>query len=194
MNANYVLWQFKSVDEACVLKDITGIDQQYRLNDGTPLAREFPANVSFHMDPDYPTDLLLVDNLLNADMLIVASTRLKEFLEARHLEKIEYLPVHIIDHKGRDTGGDYFIVHPVEPVACVDENASVFERDFLMPDAYSSFEQLVLDESRIPPGREIFRLQGFWDLTLVRRDLAEALEKEGFSGLGWLELSEYPQI
>lgn len=194
MKSNYVIWQFKSVDGACVLKDISGMDQQYRLNDGTPLAREFPANVSFHMDPDYPTDLLLVDNLLNADMLIVASARLKEFLEARDLEKIEYLPVHIIDHKGREASNGYFIVHPLEPVTCVDENASVFERDLLMPDAYSSFERLVIDESRIPPGRQIFRLNGFWDLTLVRRDLAEALDQEGFSGLGWLELSDYPEI
>jgi hypothetical protein len=36
-------------------------------------------------------------------------------------------------------------------------------------------------------------LKGFKDIALVRRDLAEALDQQHFTGLGWLRLEDYPE-
>jgi hypothetical protein len=158
MPSNFVIWKYKSVDGACVLQDLRGLDQTFRLNNGTPLAQEFPGDVSLHMNPDFPDDLLLVDNLLNSDMIIVASARLKACIEASKVEKVEYLPVSIIDHKGRVVSSEYFIVHPVEPVECIDENLSEYRVKRSDPDSIRSFKTLVLDEARIPANRALFRL------------------------------------
>ena len=39
----------------------------------------------------------------------------------------------------------------------------------------------------------MFRLKRFWDITLVRRDLANAITAAGFTGVEWLEVSNYQE-
>ncbi|HEY5810314.1 MAG TPA: DUF1629 domain-containing protein [Povalibacter sp.] len=193
MNSNFVIWKYKSVADACVLKDFKGLEQTYRLNNGTPLAAEFPPGVSFHMDEDFPDDLLIVDNVLNADMVIVASKRLCEAVQSHVTTGVEYLPVNIVDHKGRVASKEHCIIHPVQPVDAIDKDQSVFETNIIDPDDIESFEKLVVDESRVPDDRKLFRLQGFWGLTLVHPDVARALDQHGFAGLGWQRLEDYPE-
>lgn len=194
MASNFLIWKYKSVADACALKDLRGLEKSYRLNNGTPLAADFPGDVAFHMDPDFPNDILIVDNILNADMVIVASKRLQECIQAHLPPAVEFLPVEIIDHKGRAASRDHAIVHPIHPVDAIDKQRSVFETNLIDPDDIESFEQLVLDEAAIPDDRTLFRLKRFWGLTLVRRDLADALSKEGFSGLSWLRIEDYPEV
>lgn len=193
MQSNYVIWTYRSVDGACALKDLRGLDKTYRLNNGTPLAAQFPVDVELHMHPDFPNDILLPDNVLNADMLIVASPRLQECVRSQSPPEVEYLPVRVIDHKGRVASRDHAIIHPVHPVDCIDVQQSVFETNLIDPDDIESFEKLVIDETRIPGERTLFRMKGFWGITLVRRDLAAAISAIVPTGLEWLDLDEYPR-
>ena len=193
MLSNYVIWTYKSVDGACALKDLRGLEKSYRLNNGTPLAAHFPPDVELHMHPDYPNDILVPDNVLNADLVIVASPRLQECVRSHSPPEVEYLPVRVIDHKGRLASAEYAIIHPLHPVDCIDRQRSVFRISPIKPDSIKSFEKLVLDESRIPRERMLFRMQGFWGITLVRRDLATAISSMGFTGLEWLGIDEYPR-
>jgi hypothetical protein len=192
MTAKYLIWTYERVPSACVLDELAGLDKTSRLNHGVPLLAQFPENVSFHMHGDFPKNLLLVDNLLNSDQVIVASSRVKEFLEARAVPQVEYLPVRIIDHKRKVASKDYFIVHAVDPVDCIDTKKSAFKMSRINPQRFDRFERLVIDESRVPADRQLFRLKNFGDVTLARRDLADALKQAGFTGIGWVELSEYP--
>ena len=193
MKDNFLIWKYKSVDGACVLKDLRGLEKTFRLNNGTPLAAGFPGDVAFHMHPDFPTDLLLVDNLLNSDMVIVASKRLQDCVRAQSPSEVEYLPVKIIDHKGRIASKDYAIIHPVRPVDCIDKQHSVFETNPIDPDDIETLEKLVIDEAKIPADRRLFRMQGFWGMTLVRNALAAAIAAGGFSGVEFLSIDDYPE-
>lgn len=193
MASNYVIWKYKSVDGACLLQDLRGLDQTFRLNDGTSLIDDFPSNVTLHMNPDFQNDLLLVDNLQNSDMIVVASARLKSFIEANNLVKVEYLPISIVDHKGRTASSEYFVVHPLEPIECIDENLSEYRVKRSDPDIINRIAALTLDENLIPENRSLFRLKRFWVITLVRRDLADAITAAGFTGVEFLELSNYPE-
>jgi hypothetical protein len=194
MKGSYLIWRYESVDGACVLGALRGLEKTFRLNDGTPLAAQFPGDVAFHMHPDYPNDLLLVDNLLNRDMVIVASRRLQECVREHAPADVEYLPVSIVDHKGRIASKDYSIIHPVNPIDCIDMGNSVFEADLIDANDIESFDKLVLDETKIPPARSLFRLRGFWEITLVRQDLAKAIDAMGLSGLSWLDVEDYPPV
>jgi hypothetical protein len=82
----------------------------------------------------------------------------------------------------------------VHPVDAIDKDQSVFETNILDDDDIESFEKLIVDESRIPADRKLFRLLGFWGLTLVHRDVAKALDQQGFKGLGWQRLEDYPEV
>ncbi|OAI16084.1 hypothetical protein A1359_08690 [Methylomonas lenta] len=193
MSNSFVIWQYKSVAGACVLKQLEGIEDQFRLRNGTSLQSEFPTNVLYRMHPDFPNDLLLVDNLLNSKMIIVASEKLKNEIESFHMPKVEYLKIGILDHKNRIASDSYHIIHPIDPVDCIDRSQSIFEEDLIDPESIDSFKRLVIDETQVPSDRQIFRLKGFWDITLVRRKLAETLTDKGFSGLDWLEIPDYPK-
>jgi hypothetical protein len=194
MKGSYVIWQYESVDGACALGELRGLEKTFRLNNGTPLAAQWPAEVAFHMHPDYPNDILLVDNVLNGDMVIVASKRLQECVRGHAPPDVEYLPVSIVDHKGRVASADYAIIHPVNPVDCVDKGNSVFDVSLINPKKIDTFKKLVLDETKIPPARSFFRLLGFWRITLVRQDLAKAIDAMGLSGLSWLDIEDYPPV
>jgi hypothetical protein len=193
MSDNYVIWKYQSEPFAAVLETLTGLEKVFRLKDGVPLQATFPADVRYHMHADFPNDLVLVDNMQNLHRLAVTSARLKEAIERRGAANIEFLPITIIDHKGRPASKDYFIVHSVGLVDCIDREKSVYKNDVIIPGNMSSVKRLVIDETRIPPDREIFRLEGFREVLVVRRDVADALDDEKFTGLTWQRIQDYPR-
>ncbi len=192
MSDNYVIWKYKHVRSAAILSDAKGLDRVFRLKEGVPLLHELSGSVTFDMDPDFPTDLRLLDNMRNIDKLAVTSKRLKEAIEAKQVTDVEYLPVSIIDHKGRTASSDCFVVHQLNSVDAIDRERSVFEMSDIVPEDIDVIQKLVLDPERIPRHRHMFRLKNFGELILVRRDLADALSQGGFTGLTWQEIETYP--
>ena len=192
MKANFVIWRYQREKGACALETLNGVERSYRLNEGK--AEGFPSGAAFHMNPDFPDDMLLLVNVRNSDMVIEDWKRLQERLRSEALACVEFLPVEIIDHKGRVASRDHAIVHPIDPVDAIDKDQSIFETSFIDENDIDSFKRLVLKESAIPDDRHLFRLKGFWNITLVRRSLAEALTEEKFSGLSWLEIDAYPEV
>lgn len=194
MSSGHLMWRYRIADGAVVLKDFVGVADKYPLHDGEPMAAAFPADAAFHMHPDFPDNLLLQDSLSNSDMCLVVSQRLKNAVQALAPPQVEYLPVAIIDHKGRKLREPYFILHPLDPIDCIDRDASGAEFDpILDPDAIESVQRMVLDEGSIPPERTLFRLKHYWGAVVLSRGLAAALEAGGFTGVRWLELDQYPE-
>lgn len=191
--SNYVIWTPKNIENACVLSELRGVEKTFLLNKGVSLESTFPASASYTMNPDFPTDTMLTDNLINTDMLIVGSLRLKKFLCSRKVTLVEYLPVSIFDHKGKIASGEYFIIHPVDPVECIDIDQSIVEWGLINPDTIDSIERLVINEAKIDSDRQLFRPKLFTDIILVKRGLAGAIDQEGFSGIQWVEVADYPE-
>ena len=178
---------------ACVLNDFTGVDKKFMLFEGASLAKSFSRDAAFHMDPDFPKNLLLTDNLVNVDSCMVVSARLADALRAHKIAKLEYLPVKIIDHKGKVASKDYFILNPLDLVDCINRKKSKFRSSLIFPENIEKFEKFVIDESRIPEDRPIFRLKGFSYMALASKSLVDALTKGQFTGLEWLPVSKYPE-
>src|SRR5215813_4176184 len=149
MKLNYVIWDAKNVPNAVVLDGLENVEDEWELNEGVPRAANFTEDGTFRMNPDRSYDTLLTDNLQNIDMLIVASRRLKEFLEQWDLEKVEYLPITILDHKGKPTRDSYFIIHPIEPVSLLNPAKCGATWDRLNEGFIKYVERLVIDEKLI---------------------------------------------
>jgi hypothetical protein len=192
-SGDFVIWRNRPEPDVCVLAELRGIDDPYRLNDGTPLACSFPSGVTFTMDPDHADDDKLGDSLLNTDMVLVVSDRLDRFLREHAGPFVEHLPVGIVDHRGRQLGDPYFVAHPIEPVDCFDRAQSIFEPSLINSEDIDQVEKLVVDQSRIPSGRVLFRMTGLWDVTLVHRDLADAIERAAYTGVEFIEIDEFPE-
>ncbi len=191
---DYVIWAYDRVPKACVIKEFRGVKNIWELNKGIPRADNFPLNASFRMDPERPDDNLLIDNLRNIELLIVGSLKLKNFLESRRLKKIEYLPVTILDQKGKVASHDYFIINPIEPVECLDLKKSGAGFSRIDKTQVARVQQLVIDKSRLDMNREMFRPKDFHKITLVRRDLAKAIDKAKFTGITWVEIQDYNSL
>lgn len=191
MSKKLVIWDSAAVPNACVLGRASEIEDPWEILEGVPRAASFPADFSYAMDPDFPHDTLLVDNLINTDMATIVSLRLKQFLEQRGLKKVEYLPVTILDHRGRPASRDYFMVHPIDPVECLDLDKSGVRYSKIDPETIQEVKQLVIDESRLDPERGFFRPKGFYQVTFATRALAEAVDKQGFIGTRWVELANH---
>lgn len=186
-----LIWDSKVVPDACVLDTLVGVEDMWELLDGIPRASTFPTDANYTMHPDFPYNTLLTDNLINRDLLIVVSARLKAFLEARVLEKVEYLPVTIMNHKNRPASRDYFIVHPVYPLDCLQLEHCEPKWSEIDTEAIERLKRLVIDESKLDPKRALFRPKSFYRVTLVRHELADAIDGAGFTGISWKDPARY---
>lgn len=191
MNSNYQIWDWEDVRNACELDQLVGVDNAYLLSTGVSMLQDWPADAGFHMNPDFPHDTLLVDNVRNIEDEIVVSERLKVFLEANALANIEYLPVSVFDHKGKLVVGRYFLVHPLDPVDCLDLDACEIKWSKIDPDEVMRMKRLVIKTPDLDPRRLLFRIQRLAGTILVHRDLANAISSEKITGVKWKELENY---
>jgi hypothetical protein len=143
------------------------------------------------MSDDHPRSIGLLDNVMNLADLIVVHARLKGFLEAKALKNLEYLPVSILNHKGRTASRDYFIVHPLVPQDCLDVQKSGVRFNAIIRTDISSVRQLVLDPSRIDPDVRLFRLAHFTLPVLVDKEIADEISMAGFTGVTFVDTSRY---
>lgn len=193
MSSEFVIWRYSSVRNAAMLTDLRGFDEINLFDTGEPLLAGFPADAAFHMDPDFPNDLLLPDNVGNSLQVALVSKRLAEVLQQEGTTGIELLPVRIIDHKGRVASDSHVIVHPVGLVDCIDMTQSVYKPSRFVEGNIDKVKKLVIDSARVPAQRTLFKMRGFGEPLIVRRSLADALDRAGFSGLSWLEVDQFPR-
>ncbi len=193
IKSDFVIWGSEAVKNACVLYSLDGVEDTFELSDGVSRAANFGDNATYTMDPNFPNDTILVDNLFNTDFRIVGSLRLKEFLESRHLPNVEYLRVTILNHKSKTASKDYYIVHPIEPAECLDAEKSGVRWSRIDKTRIDKVARLVIDEEKIDPDRVLFRPKSFHRVILTRRNLAESITAAGFTGIKWIELKDYPR-
>ena len=136
MPSDYLVWAagMEKGQNYCVLDDMDNVDDDFELKEGIPRAKGFPDNAVMSMDPEYPKDMALADNVFNLCRLVVVSKRLKEFIESRNPKNLEYLRVGILNHKKRLASKEYFIVHPIHPQDCLDAKKSGAEWSDIIKD------------------------------------------------------------
>lgn len=191
--SSYVIWTTKRVDHACVLEPLDGVEDIFEFARGVPRTASFPSDACFSMNLDYPRDMVVTDNLNNVNRMIIASTKLKELLHARGLVKVEYLPVAIRNHKKKLLPEPYYIVHPIEPVDCLEIDKCGARWGNVAADKIKFVKQLIIDEARVDPARELLRLKFFYEVIVARRDLAQAIDAAGCTGVRWVELKDFPE-
>jgi formylmethanofuran dehydrogenase subunit B len=193
MSSEFMIWRYASVPGAAVFTNLRGFEDIFRFDTGQPLKAEFPADAAFHMNPDFPNDLLLPDNVANSLQVLLVSARLQEALQAAALVEVEYLPLSVIDHKGRVASASHVVVHPLGLVDAIDMEQSVYKSHRIVKGKIDKVTKLVIDSQRVPPDRQVFKLKGFGTPVIVRRRFAELLGAGDFSGLDWLDAAEFPR-
>jgi hypothetical protein len=86
-------------------------------------------------------------------------------------KNIEFLPVMLLDHHSKPLAS-YFILHPVPALG------------------RGSFDRATAEGS-MDPALPVIKVRSFDGHSLVRRDLAQAMTAEGFTGIRWVEVEDY---
>jgi hypothetical protein len=187
--SNYLLGKAVAGPSFCVLKTIENMPDATLLRKGVRL-EPWPSNVQFHMDPALPKAIQLPDWVKNMPSALVASKTLKAIVQGSEPADMEYLPLTLIDHKGRVASADYFMLNPFTLQDAIDQQKSAIEWNPIDPTLIADCTSLVLDESRIDPRATVFRLKHYPSKVIFRRDLANAIKKAGCTGIKFVEIED----
>lgn len=186
LSMRYVIWKAVIEDGYCVCNSLEGFEDSRKLKRGHSVAHSFPDDACFRMDPDFPKDIMLSDNIRNGGGFLLVSNRLKEALEEdNEVNNVEWLPVKIINHKGRVASEEYVVANPLDLCDAIDRDRSEITWNSIMPDLIASCEKLVLDEEKIPADFKLFRLKHFSRRVVLRADFADKIKSRGFSQIAF---------
>jgi hypothetical protein len=191
MSQNYVVWRDRPDGKRCHLGPLKNVKKDAYLNEGVPLLAEWPENACYEMDPDYKTRIQLTDSLIVRYYSVVVSERLKAFLLENGVEGNEFLPVAVINHKGRTVKEKYFLVNNVDQQDAFDQTKSVFEKNTIDTTQIDTVKKMVLDYGKIKPTAQFFRLKYYNVMILVRDDLAAKLTASGMTGFSFMTLDKF---
>ena len=187
---DYVVWQFEDVPHSFVLDRLERVEKVFELIEGIPRAASFPKDAKFSVDPDFPNDIGLIDVFDNTYHLTVISEKLKDFIVGLSPAAVEFLPITLLNHKSRPAG-KYFILHPIDPVDALDIDKSEVTWDLADDTVVDGIKRIALKKSALDYDRLLFKLKYFYDHILIRRDLAERIRKEGFTGFRYVECADF---
>lgn len=161
---------------------------------GQSVAGQIAKDLSYRMSDRFPDDIELSDNFRIAGQIVV-SGKLKQYLEGvLKDERIEYLPVSIINHKDRVASTDYFILNSLDLVDCIDLKASKVKWSPLDKTCVTSCKGLVFLPEALPARLRVFRPKHWGVNILIDEALAKDLVAQGFTGLHFFPAVGYNGI
>jgi hypothetical protein len=188
---DYLVWQAQWQDDWCRLGLLQNVEGPAQLRYGLSRAAGFPDSASFRMDADFPNDTLLTDCLKNSSGELVVSESVVAYLRKAKVDHVEFLPVTVLDHRGRPVDERYTIVHPISPVECLNLEASQPQWNRIIPGQIRRVEKFVIDPARVDPQRILFRCAAYTEPKIVHRSLADGMKEAGFVGCEFVDLEAF---
>jgi hypothetical protein len=185
-----LIWLSDEPTGHCTL-DSTWIPNTTELERGISVAANFPKDIVYQMSKRFPKDFILSDNFNVAGQIIVSKPLKEHLMKLLTKHKIEWLPVSIANHKNKVVSNDYFILHSLNVVDCIDIDKSIVEWNPLDKTILMGCEGLVIDEFKISDEFMIFRPLHWGSKTMVLPELANELEAAGFTGFRFVEATGY---
>ncbi|RKH55957.1 imm11 family protein [Corallococcus llansteffanensis] len=167
---------------------IPGADNVH-LDQGTRLEQPLPV-FDFILDEKNQGEVL--DFVWTTFRGLVVSAKFRKVLEGAGVDNVDYYPVRIVNTVTGEVKQDYFAANILGRVACMDLEASVYERSPLKPDMIRAIDELHLDESKLQ-GFKLFRLSEAFNIVLADESIKKAVEKAKLRGICFLPAEGYSE-
>ncbi len=181
----YVLKTDDSLDDAVVIDGppING-PKNYKYFEFKPLARLFPSEAQLHYSSKYPEGMKLYSFVDNTCNLLIVSDETKNLLSTFLGNKVEYLPVTMVDHRKNTVEDEpYFIVNTLEPIDYIDMDNTKAVMDSFEEDEIMSIKgELFIKRENIPEGIHMFRSRNWPRVYIVSQELADVMQEAGLTG------------
>jgi hypothetical protein len=163
----------------------------YQLVMGVSVADGFPADVLVRMNPDVKDRLALGDSLMSPNNSLLVNDRVRELFAAQGVTNVEWLPLKVLNHKGKPVKDKYFVANILTLVDCIDTKKSVVKWNDIDPELIAAATKLVVDPSKLPTDVKIFRPVHLDFEILIHRSLAQAIEAKKLTGFQFREVDAY---
>ncbi|MFY0570807.1 imm11 family protein [Archangium lansingense] len=189
----YVLVEDLDIDDNAVLTDHPpeARDRMYLFQEGEPLESWFPKNAEYRMGSRYPNARGLYDLQSSTLSILVVSKALREALVEVGCRNIEFLPIVILNHRGKVASREYSIANVLGLTDCVNRSKSAYTVDALIPTMFHGIKKLVLEEDKVPVDLHIFRLKEMPTTHIITEALKSAIEARGLRGMLFIPIDEY---
>jgi hypothetical protein len=191
MATNYLMWIAATGPGYCTVTRIQNYDASWDLIRGRSLQGKLTGAAQYVMSPREPRAIKLADCIENSDGTIIASKRVADFLRSKEIRGVEYVPVSIINHKGRVATDDYWMVNILAIQDCLDLAQCKPTYNAINAVEIDTVEKFVLEEAKLDPAFALFRCKNFYDHIVVAPQLAAELEQQAFNGLWFRPISKY---
>lgn len=189
----HLIWKSVKKPGVCTLLAPHGLTDPWELERGISRAAGWSPDAYCKMNDRYPKDIALADNM-HATGLTVVSRAMKEFLLGADVKDVEFLPLTIINHKGKVAAADYSIVNPIGVIDCIDTKASGATWNDLEPDLMLGCDSLMIQAKKVPATATVFRPKYMPTIILVEGDLTKRMAAAGFSGLNFKKPESFTGI
>jgi hypothetical protein len=188
--AAFKIWDSVYIEGYCVIRPPEGVPKAYELSRGISRQEGWSPDMTSKMSKEFPKDIALSDNLRGAG-LVVISKRLREALPETPPAQLEFLPLRIMNHKGKIAADDYAIANPIGLVDCIDLEASNVTYNQINPQLISACDRIVLRADAVPAELQLFRPRHLPMKVFVRAELADRLQQAGFIGLNFRDPADF---
>jgi len=162
------------------IRSADGVIFPNQFTEGVRCRDTYPATARIGMDPEWPA-IQLGGVVANTSRILVVHEALKTLIQAamKPQDEIEFMPLMILNHKGRVSSQAYFIVNPIGTLDCLDQKRSKF--------VYTSIgelfrvEKYVLDSTKIAWEPAIFRPKEEPGEYIINGKITTAFKDSGFT-------------
>lgn len=140
----------------------------------------YPEDPRIDLSEENP-GLRLASFIGNIRRMLVVSPPLRALLETWcQGQDVEYLPVHIYNHRGRLHTKEYSIINPLGAFDCLDRDRSEVE---MMDDEVLSVERIVLSPKKLERAPHLFRVREDPGVYVVSEALSEVMRAGAFTNV-----------
>lgn len=189
--SNYFILHESDEEEFCVADaDRDTVDQfMVQLRKGEQVGKIDLPEIKYRMDPDF--DGIKVSDFINSGFpWFMVTEKAKQIIEDNATVEIEYMPFTLLNHKGRVAAENCYMLNVIGQVDCVDRDKTEATDSFFTQGEFDTIRKLYLLEDKIPADKNLFRLWAKPSILIVRRDLKEVFEREGLTGVEYLNMGD----
>ncbi|MFY2562072.1 imm11 family protein [Corallococcus terminator] len=162
---------------------------EHLIHEGVSVNRWVPPDLVFDLSEDY--GVKLSDSVPNLLGLLIVSEKLKTLLEKKASAQIEFLSIRLRNPKRRLVPNPYFIANVLGSIECVNLKKTKCTWSAMDPDQMHRIKKLVLDEPRIGPEANLFRLKEELRVFVAREDLGMSIVDAKCTGMIFQDLDDY---
>lgn len=168
---------------AVIQKLPPGSPLQFAFFEGKPLGGVFPSDASVRFSDDFPKELKVLDSIGNTLSVPLVSAKVKAVLDRIAPADFEFLPVVVLNHKGKVASREHGFLNVLRVVDFIDMAASKYEVSALLPGQITDLRELHVRADQVDPAVHVFRASTRLPQMFIDDAVHAAFQQAGVTGL-----------